>query len=151
MPEKTFDEGTTTSIFIFESGRPQNKDEIFTCYIKEDCLERVKNQGRHDIKHKWKDIEDKWVEIIKKQSGDESIKWIKPNECLSYQKDETPIELNEEDFTKTMMDYLMYKEEIDVKKLKEIISNKIIYYSNISSDSNFNTISLDIEKEVKYE
>ncbi len=151
LPEKTFDEGITTSIFIFESGRPQNKDEIFTCYIKEDCLERVKNQGRHDIKHKWKDIEDKWVEIIKKQSGDESIKWIKPNECLSYQKDEIPIELNEEDFTKTMMDYLMYKEEIDVKKLKEIISNKIIYYSNISSDNNFNTISLDIEKVVKYE
>ena len=42
LPEKTFDEGITTSIFIFESGIPQNDEEIFTCYIKEDGLERVK-------------------------------------------------------------------------------------------------------------
>ena len=77
LPEKTFDEGITTSIFIFESGIPQNNEEVFTCYIEDDGLERVKNQGRQDIKHKWKSIEDKWVEIVKKQAGDNSIKWIK--------------------------------------------------------------------------
>ena len=95
LPEKTFDEGITTSIFIFESGAPQNDEEIFTCYIKEDGLERVKNQGRQDIKHRWNAIENKWVDIIKKQSGDDSIKWIKPKDCLSYQKDEIPFEVNE--------------------------------------------------------
>lgn len=146
LPEKTFDEGITTSIFIFESGRPQNKEEIFTCYIKEDGLERIKNQGRHDIKHKWNTIEDRWVDIIKKQSGDTSIKWIKPDECLSYQKDEEPFEVYEEDFTKTMVDYLMYKEEIDIKQLKEIISNKVLYFSNISSDKKLNTIAIDVER-----
>lgn len=51
LPEKTFDEGTTTSIFIFESGVPQNDEEIFTCYIKEDGLERVKNQGRRHYRN----------------------------------------------------------------------------------------------------
>ena len=75
LPEKTFDEGITTSIFIFESGIPQNDEEIFTCYIKEDGLERVKNQGRQDIRHKWKDIEDKWVNSLnsKKSANIEKI------------------------------------------------------------------------------
>lgn len=144
MPEKTFDEGITTSIFIFESGIPQDDEEIFTCFIKDDGLERVKNQGRQDIRHRWKDIEDKWVDVIKKQSGDDSIKWIKPKECLSYQKDEKPFEVFEEDFVKTMADYLMYKENIDVKTLKEVIANNVIYFSNISS-TNSGDITIDIK------
>lgn len=145
IPEKTFDAGITTSIFIFESGIPQNDEEIFTCYIKDDGLERVKNQGRQDIKHKWKSIEDSWVEIIKKQSGDDSIKWIKPSEHLSYQKDEEPFCVCEEDYVKTMADYLMFKEEIDVKMLKEIIANKVIYASELSMNED-DIISIDIER-----
>ena len=151
LPEKTFDEGTTASIFVFESGIPQNGEEIFTCYIKEDGLERVKNQGRQDIRHKWKDIENKWVDVIKKQSGDDSIKWINPKECLSYQKDEVPFEAYEEDFTKTMADYLMFKEDFDLKKLKEIIAEKVIYFSNISSCEKTDNISIDIERGEKNE
>lgn len=146
LPEKTFDEGITTSIFIFESGIPQNDEEIFTCYIKEDGLERVKNQGRQDVRHKWKSIENKWVDIIKKQNGDDSIKWINPKECLSYQKDQGPFEAYEEDFIKTMADYLMFKEEIDVKALKEVIANKIVYFSNISSNEELNNITIDVER-----
>lgn len=146
LPEKTFDEGITTSIFIFESGVPQNDEEIFTCYIKEDGLERVKNQGRQDIRHKWKEIEDKWVDIVKKQSGDDSIKWIKPKECLSYQKDEEPFEIHEEDFIKTMIDYLMFKEEIDVKALKDVIANKIIYFSNINTSDKTEDIIINVER-----
>ena len=146
LPEKTFDEGITTSIFIFESGIPQKNEEIFTCYIKEDGLERVKNQGRQDIKHLWNTIENKWVDVIKKQSGDESIKWIKPNDCLSYQKDEIPFEVNEEDYIKTMLDYLMFKEEIDVKALKESIANKVIYLSNLSAEHEENSIAINVER-----
>ena len=151
LPEKTFDEGTTTSIFIFESGVPQNDEEIFTCYIKEDGLERVKNQGRQDVRHRWKEIEDTWVDIIKKQSGDDSIKWIKPSECLSYQKDEEPFEIYEEDFIKTMVDYLMFKEEIDVKLLKEIIANKIIYFSNINPADETDNVIINVERGEKIE
>ena len=151
LPEKTFDEGTTTSIFIFESGVPQNDEEIFTCYIKEDGLERVKNQGRQDVRHKWKDIEDKWVDIIKKQSGDDSIKWISSNECLSYQKDEKPFEINEEDFIKIMVDYLMFKEEIDVKTLKDVIANKIIYFSEINPSDKTDNIIINVERNEKIE
>lgn len=143
LPEKTFDEGVTVSIFIFEAGRPQNNEEIFTCYIKDDGLERVKNQGRQDIKNKWRSIEDTWVNIIKKQSGDDSIKWINPNEYLSYQKDEIPFSVAEEDFIKTMTDYLLFKEEIDVKELMNSISNNIVYHSELNEDD------IDIKVNIK--
>lgn len=136
LPEKTFDAGITTSIFIFEAGIPHNEKEIFTCYIEDDGLETVKNQGRQDIKNRWQSIEDKWVEVINKQSGDDTIKWIKPSECLSYQMPEKEFEIYEEDFTKTMMDYLMFKQGIDVKEFEEKLINKILYKSKVNSETN---------------
>lgn len=144
LPEKTFDEGVTVSVFIFECGYKQDNSEIFTCYIEDDGLERVKNQGRQDIKHKWKAIEDLWVEIIHKQSGHNSIKWIKPSECLSYQKDEKPFEIYEEDFIKDMMDYLMYKENIDKKAFSDKLANEILYMSDVSKDDKSNNISIQV-------
>lgn len=145
LPEKTFDEGVTVSIFVFECHKPQKNEEIFTCYLKDDGLERVKNQGRQDIKNRWKDIEDKWVDIIKKQSGDESIKWIKPSEHLSYQKDEIPFSINEEDFIQGMMKYLMFKEGIDVKDLSDNLIDEVLFSSTISKDSKTNVISINIQ------
>ena len=145
LPEKTFDEGVTVSIFIFECGYPQNDAEIFTCYIEDDGLERVKNQGRQDIKHRWKAIEDMWVEIVRKQSGHNSIKWIKPSESLSYQKDEKPFEIYEEDFIRNMMDYLMYKENIDKKAFSDKLANEVMYLSDVSTDSETNIISIQVQ------
>ena len=144
LPENIFSEGITTSIFIIESGVAQDKNEIFTCYIDNDGLLTVKNQGRQDIKNNWKDIEDYWVGVISKQSGDASIKWIKPDECLSYQKDKNDVEINEIDFVKMMMDLKLYEEGIDLKKLHENISNKIIYSSEISLSNN--TVSIKVGK-----
>ncbi|TQI69026.1 N-6 DNA methylase [Clostridium sp. KNHs216] len=145
LPEKVFSEGVTTSVFVFEAGVPQNNQEIFACYIQEDGLETVKNQGRQDIKDRWQSIEDEWVEIIRKQSGDETIQWIKPSEHLSYQKPEKPFEISDEDFTKTMMDYLMFKEGIDVKEFSEKLVNKVMYESSISADDKAVSISLKSE------
>lgn len=144
LPEKIFSEGVTTSIFIFKSGTPQNNKEIFTCYIEDDGLETVKNQGRQDIKDRWQSIEDKWVEIIRKQSGDNTIKWIKPSEHLSYQVPEKEFEIREEDFTKTMMDYLMFKEGIDVKEFSDKLITKVLYNSSVdSNDEGIISISLE--------
>lgn len=142
LPEKIFSEGVTTSIFIFESGVPQNNKEIFTCYIEDDGLETVKNQGRQDIKDRWQSIEDKWVEIIRKQSGDDTIKWIKPSEHLSYQVPEKEFEISEEDFTKTMMEYLMFKEGIDVKEFGEKLLTKVLYSSSVESKDDYVSIML---------
>ena len=142
LPEKIFSEGVTTSIFIFTAGVPQNDKEIFACYIKEDGLETVKNHGRQDVKDKWQSIEDRWVDIIYKQSGDDTIQWIKPTEHLSYQMPEKPFEIYEEDFAKTMMDYLMFKQGIDVKEFSDALIKKVMYDSEICTKGNDVTIIL---------
>lgn len=144
LPEKVFSEGVKTSVFIFKSGVPQGNKEIFTCYIEDDGLETVKNQGRQDIKDRWQNIEDKWVDIIRKQSGDDTIKWIKPSEHLSYQVPEKEFEISEEDFTKTMTDYLMFKQGIDVKEFNDKLINKVLYNSFVNSiDDGVISISLE--------
>lgn len=142
LPEKVFSEGVTTSVFIFEAGIPQNNKEIFACYIEDDGLETVKNQGRHDIKDRWQEIEDRFVDVVHKQNGDDTIQWINPNEHLSYQMPEKEFEIYEEDFTKTMMDYIMYQEGIDVKKFSDKLIEKVMYSSCVAEDGEDYVITL---------
>ncbi len=142
LPEKVFSEGITTSIFIFEAGVPHNGKDIFACYIKDDGLETIKNQGRQDIKDRWQSIEDEWVEIIRKQSGNSTIQWINPVEHLSYQMPEKDFEITDEDFSKTMMDYLMFEQGIDVKDFGESLLTRILYNSAIDEKENGLSISL---------
>ncbi len=142
LPEKVFSEGVTTSVFIFEAGIPQNNKDIFACYIEDDGLETVKNQGRHDIKDRWQEIEDRFVDVIHKQNGDKTIQWIKPSEHLSYQMPEKEFEIYEEDFTKTMMDYLMYQEGIDVKEFSDNLTSKVMYSSCVAKNGENYVITL---------
>lgn len=142
LPEKVFSEGVTTSVFIFEAGIPQNNKEIFACYIEDDGLETVKNQGRHDIKDRWQEIEDRFVDVVHKQNGDDTIQWINPNEHLSYQMPEKEFEIYEEDFTKTMMDYIMYQEGIDVKNFSDKLIEKVMYSSCVAEDGEDYVITL---------
>lgn len=142
LPEKVFSEGVTTSVFIFEAGIPQNNKEIFACYIEDDGLETVKNQGRHDIKDRWQEIEDRFVDVVHKQNGDDTIQWINPNEHLSYQMPEKEFEIYEEDFTKTMMDYIMYQEGIDVKEFSDKLIEKVMYSSSVAEDGEDYVITL---------
>ena len=134
LPEKTFNEGVTTSIFIFTAGKPHKDKSIFACYISEDGLETVKNQGRQDIRNRWQDIEDYWVEVIRRQSGDDSIQWVIPTEHMSYQMPKPLFELFEEDFVSVLMDYELFKRDILSKDFKEEIANKILYQSHASED-----------------
>lgn len=143
LPEQIFS-GTTTSIFVFEAGVPQDDEEIFGCYIEDDGLETVKNQGRHDIKNKWQSIEDYWIDSISKLRDEKyhTIQWIKPSEHLSYQMPEMPFQIFEEDFMKTAMDYLMFKQGIDVKEFGERLLNFTLYSSKIEEIQNEICISL---------
>lgn len=143
LPEKVFDAGVTTSVFIFQAQKPQNDKEIFACYIEDDGLETVKNQGRQDIRDRWQSIEDKWVDIIEKQSGDDTIQWLKPSEHLSYQMPEKPFEIFEEDFVKTMMDYEMFKQGIDAKEFGDQLLKQILYSSEVSENNDKTQITLD--------
>ena len=143
LPEKVFDAGVTTSVFIFQAQKPQNDKEIFACYIEDDGLETVKNQGRQDIRDRWQGIENQWVEIINKQSGNDTIQWLKPSEHLSYQMPEKPFEIFEEDFVKTMMDYEMFKQGIDAKEFGDQLLKQILYSSEVSENNDQTQISLD--------
>lgn len=137
LPEPLFfGVGVTTSIFVFKTGQPQNGQEIFGCYIEDDGLETVKNEGRQDIKHKWKAIEDYWIDSISKlrDTRYNTAQWINPNEHLSYQMPEKPFEISEEDFKKTAMDYICFKNGIDTKAFGEKLLNAALYGSEVSSD-----------------
>lgn len=146
LPEKVFSEGVTTSIFLFIAGEPHNNKEIFACYIEDDGLETVKNQGRQDIKDRWQEIEDKWVEIIKKQSGSDTIQWIKPSDHLSYQMPKPEFEICEEDFAKTVLDYLLFEQQIDPKQFADSITRKVLYSSTISKIEESVNINIKIPK-----
>lgn len=137
LPEPLFfGVGVTTSVFVFTAWEPQNNQEIFGCYMEDDGLETVKNQGRHDVKNKWQAIEDYWIDAIYKQRDEKyhTDQWIKPSEHLSYQMPEKPFEISEEDFKKTAMDYICFKNGIDTKEFGEKLLNAALYGSEVSSD-----------------
>ena len=131
LPEKVFSEGVTTSIFIFEAGVPQKGRDIFACYIEDDGLETVKNQGRQDTKDKWSSIEDAWIDIIRKQSGHTSIQWLNPSEYLSYQMPKKEFSVHSGDFSRAVMDYLMFLQGIDSQSFVEVITKKLLYSSKV--------------------
>ena len=134
LPEKIF-EGVTASVFVFKTGVPQNHKEIFACYIEDDGLETVKNQGRQDIKNRWQAIEDKWVDIIHKQTGSDTIQWINPDEHLSYQMPQPEFSISDEDFTRTIVDYTLFERGIDAKIFRDILLSSVMYSSEIKKNS----------------
>lgn len=114
-----------TSIFVFKAHQPQNNLDIFSCWIKEDGFETVKNKGRHDTKNRWQEIENKWVEIIYKQSGDSSIQWIKPTDDLMYKLPEEKSTISEEDFYTSLLKYKLFKNNEKIKN-SDVSTNIII-------------------------
>ncbi len=150
MPEDLFfGVGVTTSIFVFETGIPQDDNEIFGCYIETDGLETVKNKGRHDVRHRWPAIERYWVDSIKKLRDDNygTAQWIKPAEHLSYQMPEKPFEVFKEDFRKTALDYLMYQKGIDAKEFGDKLLTVAMYSSDISMAAGKVSISITAGEE----
>ena len=137
LPEKTFSEGVTTSIFIIRAGVPQNNNNIVGYYIEEDGLETVKNKGRQDVKDRWNKIEEYWVKSIHDGTDTEfkTRQIINPKEHLSYQMPEKPFEISEEDFKKTAMDYICFKNGIDIKVFGEKLLNSTLYGSEVTSDN----------------
>lgn len=141
LPEKTFS-GVTTSIFVIKAGNPQKNNQIFGCYIEEDGLITVKNQGRHDIKNKWQTIENYWMDIITKQSGNDTVQWIDPSKNWSYQMPQKEFDISENDFNKTIIDYLMFKQGIDSKEIKDGLSDKMLYSGYIAENDSDITIQI---------
>ena len=150
LPENLFlGVGVTTSIFVFEAGKPQNSRNIIGYYIEEDGLETVKNQGRQDIKDRWQEKEDYWIAAIR--DGVDTLyntrQIINPLEHLSYQIPTAPFEIFEEDFVKTMMDYEMFQRGIDQKEFSERLLRKVLYSSSMEDKGTY--INISIEKKRK--
>lgn len=143
LPEDLFfGVGVTTSIFVFEAGVAQEGKEFFACYIESDGLATVKNKGRHDVYDKWAAIEAHWVDVVEKQSGDDTCQWVNPAEHLSYQMPQKPFEIYEEDFCKTAMDYLMFQQGIDAKAFGEKLLDTAMYSSRVSADDKSVTVTM---------
>lgn len=148
LPEETFNEGVSVSIFILRTGESTEGKEVFTCEIKNDGLETVKNQGRQDIKNRWPGIEDFWVKTIERQdtNADESCQWITPDlknmENLSYPVKVPEFSISDEDFMKTLMDYEMFKQGVDSKELQDKLIHQVLYNSSIDDDDDDVTIKL---------
>lgn len=143
LPEDLFfGIGITASIFVFEAGVPQDDKEFFACYMKSDGLATVKNKGRHDVYGKWAAIEKHWVEVIERQSDEDTCQWMDPAKHLSYQMPQKPFEIFEEDFRKTTMDYLMFQQDIDSKALGEKLLEMTLYSSRVNADGETVTVTM---------
>ena len=142
LPEDLFfGIGITASIFVFEAGVPQDDKEFFACYMKSDGLATVKNKGR-DVYGKWAAIEKHWVEVIERQSDEDTCQWMDPAKHLSYQMPQKPFEIFEEDFRKTAMDYLMFQQDIDSKALGEKLLEMTLYSSRVNADGETVTVTM---------
>ncbi len=144
LPENLFDAGITTSIFVFEAGKPQKDKKVFACYMEDDGLERVKNQGRHDIKNRWSDIERYWLDVVTRKVDEQyqTHQWLDPKEHLSYQKPQQEFEIYEEDFKKVVLDYIFFENKIDVKEFNDKLLNSVLYQAEISDDK----LVLDLQR-----
>ncbi len=146
MPEELFfGVGITTSIFVFRTGTPQGDQDVVCYYIEEDGLETVKNQGRQDVKNRWSNNENYWIKAIR--NGEDPLygtkKIIRPaKNRLSYPTPETPFEIYEEDFIKTLMDYELFTMGIDTKALCDDLSQKMLYSSMVAEGDDTVTISI---------
>ena len=135
--------GVTTSIFVFTAGVPQNGEEVFACYIEEDGLVTVKNQGRQDVRGRWQEIEDTWLNIIRRKTGSDTVQWLDPNEHLSWQEPQESFEIFEEDFIKTLLEYECYQRGIDPKELGKDIIETVLYNSTINETDESINISVN--------
>lgn len=133
LPESLFQNvGITTSIFVFEARVPQNGQEFFACYMAEDGLEAVKNKGRHDVRGKWDAIEDFWVQVVRRQSGDATVQWNDPAKCLSYQMPPVEFSITDEDFLRVAFDWTLYQNGVDAGEFGNKLLSKVVYASKVN-------------------
>lgn len=149
LPEDLFfGVGVTASAFVFRTGKPQGEDEIFTCWMKDDGLETVKNQGRHDLKGRWAEIEDYWLDVVRKRTDTRyhTAQWMKPDlqTCtrLSYPAPSVPIVVHANDFSRTALDWQMFRRGIDAATLRARMLELALYTGSIRGDGRVVTMSI---------
>lgn len=147
LPENLFfGVGVTTSIFVFEAGKPQESKKFFAVNIAEDGLVTVKNKGRHDVHDRWPAIEDYWVDAIER--CDDSVhgtgQWIDTAEHLSWQAPMKPFVLTEADLARTAMDYVMFQRGVDAKTIRETLGRLSTYSASVTETDD--SVVLEVSK-----
>lgn len=128
MPSDLFQPiaGTYTAIAVFETNIPHNYDNKVGFYdLKDDGLVLTKNKGRTDLFNRWSKIEKKLLESLNSTKYDDDITSMK---CKITPKSEWNIyaysktdysNLSENDFSKTIQDYLLFSMKKDLNILFE--------------------------------
>ncbi|MCR2055962.1 hypothetical protein CHLV4088_00825 [Campylobacter helveticus] len=89
-----------------------------------------------------------WLDVIYKQSGDESCQWLKPSEHLSYQMPQEPFSINEQDFKKVVLDFMLFENGIDKKEFEKAMLESLLYDSKIELKDSEILVRFDKDKEV---
>lgn len=147
MPENLFfGVGVTTSIFVFEAGKPQEGKKFFAVSIEDDGLVTVKNKGRQDVYRRWPAIEDYWIDAIERHddSKHNTGQWVDPAEHLSWQAPERPFVLTQEDLARTAMDYAMFLRGIDAKAVRERVGVLAMYSATVTQSAD--VVQLEVPK-----
>lgn len=147
LPENLFfGVGVTTSIFVFETGKPQDGNSFFAVNIEEDGLVTVKNKGRHDVYGRWPALEDYWIDTI--QRSDDPVygtgQWVDPAEHLSWQAPIPPFVLSEEALSRAAMNYEMFQRGIDSLGMLELMGRVATYGARVAETED--SIVLEVEK-----
>lgn len=147
LPENLFfGVGVTTSIFVFEAGKPQDGNNFFAVNIQEDGLITVKNKGRHDVHRKWPALEDYWIDTMQRKDDSKygTGQWVDPAEHLSWQAPVPPFLLTEEDLSRAAMNYEMFQRGIDSHEMLELMGRVATYGSLVTETGN--SVVLEVEK-----
>ena len=147
MPENLFfGVGVTTSIFVFEAGKPQDGRKFYAVNIEDDGLVTVKNKGRHDVYGRWPAIEDYWIDAIERHDDAKygSGQWVDPTEHLSWQSPEKQFVLTEEDLARTAMDYAMFLRGVDAKAVRERMGVIAMYSADVTETAD--TVRVEVSK-----
>jgi type I restriction enzyme M protein len=147
LPENLFfGVGVTTSIFIFDAGKPQEGKKFYAVNIEDDGLVTVKNQGRHDVRGKWPALEDYWVDAIERNDDDEYAtgQWVDPAEHLSWQADLKPFTLTHDDLAQAAMEYAVFRRGISARVLRERLGQTALYSAEVREGDS--TITLEVER-----
>lgn len=131
MPKDLFqpNAGTYTAIAVFETNLPHDYDKEVAFYdLIDDGFVLTKNKGRTDLFRKWDVIENELLEALSTTKYDDGVKslktLIKPkSEWNIYAYSKTDYSnLKQNDFEKTIQDYLIFNMKKDLDILSEDIS-----------------------------
>jgi type I restriction enzyme M protein len=147
LPENLFfGVGVTTSIFVFEAGKPQDGKKFFAVNIAEDGLVTVKNKGRHDVHDRWPAIEDYWIDAIERNDDNKysTGQWIDTTESLSWQASAKPFKPTEEDLARAAMDYVMFQRGLDSRVMMERLGRMATYSATVGETAD--AVMLEVAK-----